>query len=722
MNKHQAVALYARVSSSHQAQERTIESQVAALKDYATSHHYSVEEDLIFCDAGVSGSTLERPALDGLRDHAVNGMIDTVLILCPDRLARKHAHQLLLVEEFSRLGVDIVFINRPLSDSPEDQLLLQIQGIMAEYEREKMMERSRRGKLYKAQSGQVSVLSGAPYGYAYVSKTETQEARYEILEDEAQVVREIFREYVVGKKSIGAIARRLTEEGVKSRRDVGHWERSVVWAILRNPAYMGQAAFRKTRVVARNKATKQARDRNYYPKHTHSSVRDRPSEEWITIPVPAIIPEAWFHRAEEQLQENKKLSPRNNKKYEYLLSGLIHCQRCGYAIYGKPASNSKYKRRYYRCMGQDGCRWPKGRICDGHPVRVEVLDELVWQQIQRLLQEPELVLNEYAQRQKSKQKQRASLEEIAVKKQKELREQQHQKERLLDLYQNGIVSLQEMEPRLQKIRKKMADIQQECDLLEREKAQQLKQFQVIEQFEVFKERLGLKLGELSFEQKKALVRLLVSEVILDSKEATLIVKHTLPINPPQSPQSNGNKGNPEAKNPEQTLILDSSAKLEPSWNEEALKKSFPLCKGRNDTPLRGSLNSLYLTSILLNSWGFQPSLDIKKRPSTRRMMTNGFQHELMVNCVKGSLNIKLQDPVVLPTPFLRHRHGLQRGLAGTIRIGIGMKIRLDFRFQAMSYHRLGNAIRYRGNAQKSRLAILFRDFDRPDSRRKVTSR
>lgn len=113
------------------------------------------------------GNPLVRPGLDALRDQAVAGKIDKLIILNPDRLARKYAHQLVLIEEFQKLGVEILFVNRQISESPEDQLLLQMQGVISEYEREKIVERSRRGKLSKAKQGKVSVLSGAPYGYVY---------------------------------------------------------------------------------------------------------------------------------------------------------------------------------------------------------------------------------------------------------------------------------------------------------------------------------------------------------------------------------------------------------------------------------------------------------------------------------------------------------------------------------------------------------------------------
>ena len=274
----------------------------------------------------------------------MKGSIDRVLILCPDRLARKHTHQLLVLEEFGRLGVEIVFTNRPIAETPEAQFLLQIQGMIAEYEREKITERSRRGKLYTAKAGSVNVLRGAPYGYVYSPKTDTQQARYEIHPQEAQVVRRVLELSTKQFKSLGAIARQLTEEQIPSRTGKAQWDRSVICDMLKNPAYRGQAAFRKTRQIQRQKITKQSRDRGGYPKRAVSSHADRPQEEWVCIPVPRIIDEGTFDKAREQLQENTKLSARNNTKHHYLLSGLLTCQRCGYSLYGKPASNSRYQR------------------------------------------------------------------------------------------------------------------------------------------------------------------------------------------------------------------------------------------------------------------------------------------------------------------------------------------------------------------------------------------
>ncbi len=158
-------ALYARVSSEQQASAHTIASQLAALRDRIAADELVLLDTLTFIDEGYSGATLIRPALEQLRDAAAGGRVDRLYIHSPDRLARKYAYQALLIDELERAGVEVVFLNRAIGESPEDDLLLQVQGMVAEYERAKILERSRRGKRHAAHDGRIAVLSGAPYGY-----------------------------------------------------------------------------------------------------------------------------------------------------------------------------------------------------------------------------------------------------------------------------------------------------------------------------------------------------------------------------------------------------------------------------------------------------------------------------------------------------------------------------------------------------------------------------
>src|SRR6202047_4745946 len=185
MNK--PAAIYARVSSDRQKENHTIASQTAALIEYAQTHEYSVPQEWIFQDEGYSGAILVRPGLEALRDLAAEGQIGAALIYSPDRLSRKYAYQVLLAEEFSRCGVELIFLKSPAGATPEDQLVVQFQGMIAEYERAQITERCRRGKRHRAQQGAINVLSGAPYGYRYVKKTDTSAAYYQVLETEGEV-------------------------------------------------------------------------------------------------------------------------------------------------------------------------------------------------------------------------------------------------------------------------------------------------------------------------------------------------------------------------------------------------------------------------------------------------------------------------------------------------------------------------------------------------------
>ncbi|MGP4092709.1 recombinase family protein, partial [Streptomyces sp. KR55] len=200
-------AIYARVSSQRQKKDQTIASQTAALRAYAERMRLELPEEWVFEDEGHSGATLMRPALERLRDLVAQVGVDVVVVYAPDRLARKFAYQALLIEEFARAGTRVEFVRGPRGDSPEDQLLVQFQGMFAEYEKAQLMERYRRGKTYRARAGSVNVLSGAPFGYRFVRKTPECAARYEIVETEAALVAELFRRYVDEGASIAELTR-----------------------------------------------------------------------------------------------------------------------------------------------------------------------------------------------------------------------------------------------------------------------------------------------------------------------------------------------------------------------------------------------------------------------------------------------------------------------------------------------------------------------------------
>ena len=528
----QHVALYARVSSTQQVQDKTIEAQIAALEAYATEQGVPLQADLYFLDEGISGTSLARPGLDQLRDHAFHGHVDGVLVLNPDRLARKYAHQLLLIEELRRLGVEIIFANRQLSDSPEDQLLGQLQGVIAECAREKILERSRRGKLHKAKQGHLSVLSCAPYGYVYIPKGHGEDARVEMHPEEAHVVKLVFRLFLEEQMSLHGIARYLTAQGIASRHRAPVWHKSVVWGMLKNPADMGQAASLKTRSAPRQRNQKRGPHPARYTKRLHSSRAMRPESDWISIAVPAIIDPKYFEQAKITLEENKKFSPRNNTKHPYLLNGLLRCKNCGFALYGTTNSarhSSSVPLSYYCCYGASSFRRRRGEVCNARSVRRDILEALVWSKLEELLQNPRAVIEEYTRRVKSTQKQEDDLALLLKQKRTELRRATSAKDRLVDLYQSGVITKAEITDRMAACRSKLTMITSELRYLEAEQADSVQRLQVIERLGDFTAQIGANLQSLDFDRRKAIVRLLVKEIKVDTHNHQIDIDHLLPI-------------------------------------------------------------------------------------------------------------------------------------------------------------------------------------------------
>jgi site-specific DNA recombinase len=517
-------AIYARVSSDRQKEENTIGSQLAALSEYARNEAFSVPEQWIFQDEGYSGATLVRPGLERLRDLACEGSLEAVLIHSPDRLSRKYAYQVLLIEEFSRHGIEIVFIKSAKASTPEEQLLLQFQGMIAEYERAQITERTRRGKRFRAKSGLVNVLCGAPYGYKYVKKTETSSAYYQVIEAEAEVVRTVFKLYVKDALSINAIARWLNDHQIPTRKRKSLWERSTIWAMLRNPAYKGTACFGKTRSVERQKITRPLRKRGGYSPRC-SAHRECPREEWIEIPVPALLSEDLFELAQEKLQYNKKHSLRRTIE-PTLLQGMLVCKNCGYAYYRTSTRTSKRKLYYYRCIGSDNYRFPRGQICHNHPIRQDYLDGIVWTKVVELLTNPDLVRAEINRRIKAIQdanptKQRKDTIE------KELLRVHKSIKKLLDAYQEDLLQLEELRDRMPQLRKREKALQAELANLECAVADQKAVLRLANNLESFLGQLRDAADTIDIKERQKVLHLIVKEILVDDNN--IKIQHSIPL-------------------------------------------------------------------------------------------------------------------------------------------------------------------------------------------------
>ena len=341
-------------------------------------------DEHIYIDEGYSGSRLDRPALDRLRDAAREGEFDVVAVYSPDRLARRYAYQVLLLEEFRRAGCDVEFVERPISDDPHDQLLLQIQGAIAEYERAVLGERFRRGKLQKARAGHW-VAGQAPYGYRYVPARDGVPAHLEIEEAEAEVVRMLYRWLIDERMTVRQILKRLAAGPWRPRNGKRLWSNSVVHRILSDPVYTGTAyANRHVFVVPR-------KPRSTGPRAgTPTCRKPRPREEWIPIPVPAIIDEVDASRREGAT--GPQLGPVVPEQHPQRVPAPLPADLpgCGLAMfgvttYGKPG---QAVHRYYKCHGKDTVARDRACRCPQTPAKVEELDAAVWDHVKPLLDDP----------------------------------------------------------------------------------------------------------------------------------------------------------------------------------------------------------------------------------------------------------------------------------------------------------------------------------------------
>src|SRR5215217_4107883 len=519
-------AIYARVSSDQQAERQTIGSQVSDLLARAAAEGRDIGEEFRFLDDGQSGASLVRPALERLRDLVAMSAIDVVYVHAPDRLARSYAHQAVLIEEFARAGTQVMFLNRPIGQSPEDNLLLQLQGMFAEYERARMLERSRRGKRYLAQVGSVSVLSRAPYGYGFVGRgAGGGVARFEVIEEKAQVVRQIFQWVGHERVSLSAVARRLFEAGVPSPTGNAHWSRSMLWTLLSNPAYAGQAVFGKNTSVPWRPPLRPARGRARVPKRPFRQIPASP-EHWVRIAVPAIIEAELFESAQEQLAENRRRYRQRCAGVRYLLQGLLVCRKCGYAFCGRwqPRYPREPGRGYHydRCSGTESHRFHGQRRCDARVMPVAPLDTAVWEQVCRLLEDPAHVLHEYERRLHAARTGPRRVELEAVDRQ--LSKVRGGIGRLIDSYAEGLIDKAEFEPRLSELRRRVAKLEAEAAAL-KNSAEQTRCLQlVIGKLEAFAEIIADRLEAADWATQRDLIRTLVQRIEIDDDHVRVVFR------------------------------------------------------------------------------------------------------------------------------------------------------------------------------------------------------
>ena len=507
-------ALYARVSTGRQEREETIQSQLAELRARAGDDGF--ESWLEFNDQGYSRDDLVRPGLDRLRDLVAHGEIKRIYVQSPDRLA-SGARLLLLVEEFQEQGVEVVFLKGSVEDTPEGRMLLGMQGIFADYERTKIAERTRRGKLYWAQHGAL-VGGHAPFGYRFIRRSQDGRARLEIDDTRAPIVRQMYAWLIEEHQSTRAVARSLTEAGVATSRGATQWQPTAVDRILRNPTYKGVFYFQRARSVVPNRR----RTTDPYKQHGKTGREPRPEKDWIAIPVPPIVDESRWEAAQAQLHQNSIRSSRNNIRHPYLLRGLIRCPRCG-AVYTGYARKGY---RAYRCSRTDPSLSSTGQRCTPGSIPAEAVEEAVWAAVTEAVQHPTVLKAEYERRlaeSASVEAQDAERKQIAV----AIKRLKGQEDRVTDAYVREIMDLDRYKAEMDKLRHRLAELEQAGQSVEQRTQREIDMRRAVAHLERFCSQVSAGLEGMTFDERQELMRLLVERVTVES--ASVRVETVIPL-------------------------------------------------------------------------------------------------------------------------------------------------------------------------------------------------
>jgi site-specific DNA recombinase len=397
--------------------------------------------------------------------------------------------------------------------------------MFAEYEKAQIMERCRRGKTHRARTGSVNVLSGAPFGYRYVRKNDHTAASYEIVTDEAVLVAELFRRYVDDGVTIADLTRWLSEQGIPTRTGKSRWDRSVVWGMLRNPAYAGQAVFGKTMAISESPGLNRRARLEGRATPRARKIVDRPREEWIHIPVPAIVDDDTFQRAAQRLADNKRFASRNSK-VPSLLQGLAACSDCGYGYYRTSTRTTKGKIYYYRCLGSDDYRYENGRVCANKPVRADYLDVVVWDHITGLLADPHLIREEIDKRLDQARtadpaiRQRRNLELALAKATTAIT-------RMIEAYSEQLISIDELRARMPDLRARESNLRNQISAVDAQQADRRLYLTLATDVEGFLTQLHSHAATTNTEERQRVLRLVVKDVLIGTN--TVTIRHRIPV-------------------------------------------------------------------------------------------------------------------------------------------------------------------------------------------------
>jgi len=513
------IAIYARVSENPDEEERTIKNQLMVFKEEAEKKGWQIVQE--YKDDDWSGDILERPALDRLRLDAKskNRAWEAVLIYDPDRLARRYSYQELVMDELREAGVEVHFVTVSTPKNSEDKILHGVRGLFAEYERAKIAERFRLGKLRKVKDGHI--LTTHPlYGYDYVPKQDKQHGYYKINPEESRVANMIFSWVGNDGLTLRAVVKKLQQLGIKPRNSKrGVWSTSTLSTMLRHRGYIGEAHYGASYAVIPQNPLKNEK----YKKMRKTSRKLRPREDWITIPIPAIIKRELFEKVGKQLKENFALCQRNRKN-QYLLAGKIYCvcgrHRHGEGYYNKP-------NLYYRCDDRV-LSFPLPAKCEERGINAKVADSLVWKKIEELMSSEELLAQQVERWYKSRHtKAKTELADVDALK-KDISKLTEQIERYSKGYGAGVFTLDQLKDYTAPLQEKISLLKKEITNAD---SASLNHLEMPDKRElvVFAEKSKKTLQLLSFSAKRAIILNTVEKIVGNREH--LLVTGFLPLSP-----------------------------------------------------------------------------------------------------------------------------------------------------------------------------------------------
>ena len=430
------LAIYARVSTDEQKEGQTIDSQISELERFARERAWTVA--CVYKDEGWSGAVLARPELDHLRDDATKGVFDAVLINDVDRLARDVTHLGVVKRDLERKGVQVIFRKLPSEISPTHNLMVNILGSFAEFEREMIADRTRRGRVHKVEVRQKYLGSNTAYGYRYIPMDRTigKDGILETIPEEAAVMKKMFSWVHREGLSARQVLIRLNEQHVPPRNGAKSWAKSSVLLILHNEMYAGVWHYNKHQSFE----PEPGRSTQQYRRHIKSGTRPRDRKEWIPLPLPdtlRIIDRGQWQHVQEQLQRNIAFSPRH-EKHSYLLKSLVRCAGCSATYVGEPC-HGKF---YYRCMAR----------CKRCPtVKEETLNEAVWSALEYAILHPNVIADQVANLDGEDSAVAAQNEADLRESERQMAQAQTEESRILEAYRVGVINPAQLKSELEKI-------------------------------------------------------------------------------------------------------------------------------------------------------------------------------------------------------------------------------------------------------------------------------